>query len=129
MAELADAIVATGRATLEAAIAQVNGTPEWGARVVYGDTDSLFVLLKGRSKAEAFRIGAEIAAAVTATNPRPVTLKFDKAGLEGQGVGPTAPVLRQASLQLHASAVMLHPITLTPTSPPLLTRAAPPPHS
>lgn len=52
--------------------------PEWRARVVYGDTDSMFVLLPGRSRAEAFRIGAEIAAAVTAANPPPVTLKMEK---------------------------------------------------
>ena len=57
----------------------VEGHPEWRARVVYGDTDSLFVLLEGRSRDEAFRIGAEIAAAATAANPPPVTLKMEKA--------------------------------------------------
>ena len=56
----------------------VEGHPEWRARVVYGDTDSLFVLLPGRSRAEAFRIGQEIAAAATAANPPPVTLKMEK---------------------------------------------------
>ena len=34
--------------------------------------------LKGASKEQAFRIGSEIAEAVTATNPKPVTLKFEK---------------------------------------------------
>lgn len=48
----------------------VESHTDWNARVVYGDTDSLFVLLKGRSKADAFRIGREIADAVTAANPR-----------------------------------------------------------
>ena len=56
----------------------VEGHPEWRARVVYGDTDSLFVLLPGRSRAEAFRIGQEIAAAATAANPPPITLKMEK---------------------------------------------------
>jgi hypothetical protein len=47
--------------------------PRWeGCRVVYGDTDSLFVHMPGRSLAEAHVIGAEIAAAVTAANPPPV---------------------------------------------------------
>lgn len=46
--------------------------------MVYGDTDSLFVLLPGRSREETFRIGAEIASAVTAANPSPVTLKMEK---------------------------------------------------
>jgi DNA polymerase zeta len=121
MAELADAIVESGRQTLEAAIRMVQGHPRWKARVVYGDTgepvvprgtsghpanhascplhagqrpptyprcrrgapparaDSLFVLLPGRSRAEAFAIGTEIAAAVTAANPPPVVLKLEKA--------------------------------------------------
>lgn len=78
MAELADAIVQSGRATLEAAIAQVNAHPDWRARVVYGDTDSMFVLLEGRSREEAHRIGEEIAAAITAMSPPPVKLKFEK---------------------------------------------------
>lgn len=78
MAELADAIVQSGRETLESAIRMVNEHAGWKAQVVYGDTDSLFVLLPGRSREDAFRIGAEIAAAVTATNPPPVTLKMEK---------------------------------------------------
>lgn len=57
----------------------VESHAQWRARVVYGDTDSLFVLLPGRSRADAFRIGAEIAAQATATNPPPVTLKMEKA--------------------------------------------------
>ncbi|XP_062186460.1 DNA polymerase zeta catalytic subunit isoform X2 [Phragmites australis] len=77
-AELADSIVQCGRRTLETAIAFVNQHPLWKARVVYGDTDSMFVLLKGRSREEAFRIGKEIASAITAINPDPVTLKFEK---------------------------------------------------
>ena len=38
----------------------------------------MFVLLKGVSKEEAFRIGREISKAVTADNPKPVKLKFEK---------------------------------------------------
>ena len=47
-------------------------------KVVYGDTDSMFVLLEGRSRQDAFRIGQEIAAAITAANPSPVVLKMEK---------------------------------------------------
>lgn len=45
---------------------------------MYGDTDSLFVALPGRSKDEAFKIGNDIADSVTAMNPKPVKLKFEK---------------------------------------------------
>lgn len=76
--EIADSIVQTGRETLEKAIALIHSVERWGAEVVYGDTDSLFISLKGRSKEEAFDIGEEIAEAVTQSNPRPIKLKFEK---------------------------------------------------
>ena len=77
--EVADSIVLSGRETLEKAIDLIHSVDRWcGAEVVYGDTDSLFVHLKGRSRQEAFTIGEEIARAVTDTNPRPVKLKFEK---------------------------------------------------
>ncbi|OWF40745.1 DNA polymerase zeta catalytic subunit-like [Mizuhopecten yessoensis] len=76
--EVADSIVRKARETLERAIKLVEDTPRWGARVVYGDTDSMFIELKGRSKEEAFKIGYEICDAVTAANPKPMKLKFEK---------------------------------------------------
>ncbi|XP_034622780.1 DNA polymerase zeta catalytic subunit [Trachemys scripta elegans] len=76
--EIGDSIVHKARETLERAIKLVNDTKKWGARVVYGDTDSMFVLLKGATKEQSFKIGQEIAEAVTATNPKPVKLKFEK---------------------------------------------------
>ena len=76
--EIADSIVQTGRETLEKAIAIIHANDRWGAEVVYGDTDSLFIHLKSRTKDQAFTIGEEIAAAITAANPRPIKLKFEK---------------------------------------------------
>lgn len=76
--EIADSIVQTGRETLEKVIALIHSVEKWGAEVVYGDTDSLFVYLKGRTKDEAFDIGNDIARTVTDMNPRPVKLKFEK---------------------------------------------------
>ncbi|KAJ3664973.1 hypothetical protein Zmor_000501 [Zophobas morio] len=76
--ELADSVVSKGRETLQRAIDLVETTPEWHARVVYGDTDSLFVLIAGRSRSEAFEIGKKIADAVTNANPDPVKLKLEK---------------------------------------------------
>ena len=78
--DIADAIVQTGRASLERVIIIDSGTsilkmiqifqairlvmsnPEWnGTKVVYGDTDSIFVNMPSISKDDAFKIGNEIA--------------------------------------------------------------------
>lgn len=71
-------MVSKARETLERAIQLVESTSRWKARVIYGDTDSLFVLVPGRSREQAFAIGAEIAEAVTNDNPKPVKLKLEK---------------------------------------------------
>lgn len=76
--EVADAILGKGRETLERAIQMVNEGNYGGARVVYGDTDSMFVLVPGATKAEAFAIGRRIVADVTNANPTPVVLKLEK---------------------------------------------------
>ena len=78
MAELADAIVSTGKATLEDAMSFITSNDKWKAEVVYSDTDSLFVLLRGRSKDEALRVGQEMALAVTQRCLSGVDLKFEK---------------------------------------------------
>lgn len=76
--DLADSVVQTGRETLEKAISIIESNEDWGAKVVYGDTDSLFVYLPGKTKEEAFKFGNEMAVAVTKRNPKPVFLKFEK---------------------------------------------------
>ncbi|KAG0078495.1 DNA polymerase zeta, partial [Podila epicladia] len=76
--EIADSIVLSGRETLERAIRFVNENPKWNAKVVYGDTDSMFVHLKGRTRKEAFEIGYDISETITRMNPQPVKLKFEK---------------------------------------------------
>ncbi|XP_074033299.1 DNA polymerase zeta catalytic subunit isoform X3 [Leptinotarsa decemlineata] len=76
--EVGDSVVSKGRETLQRAIEMVDSTPEWGAKVVYGDTDSLFVLVPGQSRARAFEVGKQIADAVTKANPDPMKLKLEK---------------------------------------------------
>lgn len=77
-AELADAIVQTGRDTLRRCISLVQSEEAWQAEVIYGDTDSIFVRLPpGTSVHEAFRVGRQIAARTTAANPDPVKLKLE----------------------------------------------------
>lgn len=76
--EVGDSVVSKGRETLERAINMVETNKKWGCRVCYGDTDSLFVLVPGRTKEEAFKIGEEIVEAVTKENPVPIKLKLEK---------------------------------------------------
>ncbi|CAO3628897.1 unnamed protein product [Cunninghamella echinulata] len=76
--EIADSIVQTGRETLERTIKIINEHTKWGAKVVYSDTDSVFVYLPGKSRAEAFDIGDEISDTITKMNPAPIKLKFEK---------------------------------------------------
>ena len=81
---LADTIVECGRRTLKNAIDLANSwgsDPDntWtGCKVLYGDTDSVFVRLPGRSVQEAFRFGEEFCKVVTSNNPPPVQLKLEK---------------------------------------------------
>eukprot|EP00669_Euglena_mutabilis_P004183 TRINITY_DN15377_c0_g1_i1.p1 TRINITY_DN15377_c0_g1~~TRINITY_DN15377_c0_g1_i1.p1 ORF type:complete len:166 (-),score=39.41 TRINITY_DN15377_c0_g1_i1:179-676(-) len=76
--DVADAIVLFGRETLERSIRIVDTHPEWGAKVVYGDTDSLFVHLEGATRARAFAVGQQIAKHITALHPSPMKLKLEK---------------------------------------------------
>lgn len=75
--DIADAIVGTGREILTKSIELIESGP-YNAKVVYGDTDSLFVYFPGRSKADAFKYGKEIAESVTEFFPDPIKLKFEK---------------------------------------------------
>lgn len=77
-AEIADSIVQTGREILEQSIKLINANAKWGASVVYGDTDSLFVYLPGCSRHRAFAVGRDIVSTITSLNPHPITLKFEK---------------------------------------------------
>lgn len=55
--DIADSVVEIGRTILNQCIRIINSTKKWSAEVLYGDTDSLFVILKGKTNDDAFRIG------------------------------------------------------------------------
>ena len=81
--DIADAIVITGRFRLFKAIQMVEEKPGEFAdhvnRVVYGDTDSLFVQMKeGISVEKAFEVGSRISKCVSETNLQPMLLKLEK---------------------------------------------------
>lgn len=76
--EIADSIVSKGRETLENAIDLVESRAEWGAKVIYGDTDSIFIEFKGCDRDTAFKRSYEMVAAISAANPHPIKMKFEK---------------------------------------------------
>jgi DNA polymerase elongation subunit (family B) len=76
--EISDSIVSLARESLQTAINLVDSHPLWKAKVIYGDTDSIFINLEGRSPEEALKIGKEIAEQVTQSNPEPIKLQFEK---------------------------------------------------
>eukprot|EP00929_Paragymnodinium_shiwhaense_P049734 TRINITY_DN25071_c0_g1_i2.p1 TRINITY_DN25071_c0_g1~~TRINITY_DN25071_c0_g1_i2.p1 ORF type:complete len:1613 (+),score=308.04 TRINITY_DN25071_c0_g1_i2:121-4959(+) len=75
--EVADAIVGTGRRALEQAADYIEAAVA-GARVVYGDTDSVFVHMPGATLEEAFAAGRQICKEICAQHPAPVELEFEK---------------------------------------------------
>ncbi|GMH65595.1 hypothetical protein TrLO_g8868 [Triparma laevis f. longispina] len=80
---VADAIVELARRTLGEAMDLVRrwgakGEKWQGAEVVYGDTDSVFIKLPGRTVPDAFEFGESYCAEVTRRNPPPVHLKMEK---------------------------------------------------
>ena len=59
----------SARETLESSIRFVEGNPEWNARVVYGDTDSMFVLLPGRCASLARQVIVDFSGAGASGSP------------------------------------------------------------
>eukprot|EP00347_Sterkiella_histriomuscorum_P014702 403359875 len=77
--EFADSVVSISRQTLEKCMKIVNQNEDnWGTKVIYGDTDSTFILCEGKTLEKAFEIGELIAKTVTSINPFPMELKFEK---------------------------------------------------
>lgn len=76
--EIADSIVSKGREILENAMSLVESNKDWGAKVVYGDTDSIFIKFAGCDRETAFKRAYEMVDAITASNPHPIRMKFEK---------------------------------------------------
>ena len=60
------------------AVFTIKSNPQWGCKVVYGDTDSLFLHYPYATKAYAFKNGMEVADYISKANPHPMKLKFEK---------------------------------------------------
>lgn len=76
--EIADSIVSKGRETLEKAIDLVESKSKWQAKVIYGDTDSIFIQFPNCDRQEAFKRAYEMVEAITESNPSPIKMKFEK---------------------------------------------------
>nr|XP_027196301.1 DNA polymerase zeta catalytic subunit-like [Dermatophagoides pteronyssinus] len=79
--EIADSIVSKGRQTLEEVITFIN---RWGqtngskVKVIYGDTDSVFISFPGHSLATAFEITNFFLTEINRRQPYPICLKLEK---------------------------------------------------
>ncbi|EAR91587.2 DNA polymerase family protein (macronuclear) [Tetrahymena thermophila SB210] len=78
LGDLADSIIQIGKFLLNQAINLINNSKKWGAQVIYGDTDSVFVNIKGVSVNDAIKIGKEIESEVSKMFPYPLKLKYEK---------------------------------------------------
>ncbi len=76
--EIADTIAKTANEILQQTINIINQHKIWNAKVVYGDTDSVFVHVRGRSLEEAFKLGNEMQKEITSNFPHPIEIKFEK---------------------------------------------------
>ena len=77
--DMADSIVSLGKWTLDRAIDSAEVLlKDYNARVVYGDTDSLFLLIPGVSTDKAHELGQWAANKLSQTDPHPMKLKFEK---------------------------------------------------
>ncbi|RMZ93899.1 DNA polymerase zeta catalytic subunit isoform X2, partial [Brachionus plicatilis] len=77
--EVGDSIVRVARQALENSIKYIQSNQRtYGGRVVYGDTDSVFVLFEGMKKSDAFKNSYKLVEDITNMNVKPVKLKFEK---------------------------------------------------
>ncbi|EAL51383.1 DNA polymerase zeta catalytic subunit, putative [Entamoeba histolytica HM-1:IMSS-B] len=74
--EIADAIVETARQTLEKAINFAER--KFGGKVIYSDTDSLFVEMEGKTIEESFEVGKQLCEEFNKTIPPPMKLQLEK---------------------------------------------------
>ena len=76
--EISDSILSMGRQMLRTAIDYIENKTPYELKVVYGDTDSVFISVKNKTKEEAIEIGKKLAEEITKLNPEPIKLQFEK---------------------------------------------------
>ena len=58
--EIGDTIVSLGKTIVLSSTKFIEENPKWNAKVIYGDTDSMFVSIANASVKEAIKIGNEL---------------------------------------------------------------------
>ena len=76
--EISDSILSMGRQMLKTSIDYIENKTPYDLKVVYGDTDSLFISVNNKTKEEAIKIGKKLAEEITKLNPEPIKLQFEK---------------------------------------------------
>ncbi len=77
--EVGDSIVRVARQSLEMSIKYIHENEAvYRGRVVYGDTDSLFVLFDKINKLDAFNLSYAVVDKISSFFPKPLKLKFEK---------------------------------------------------
>ena len=75
---ISDSILSLGRQMLKTAIDYIENKTPYELKVVYGDTDSLFISVKNKNIKESIEIGKKLAEEITKLNPEPIKLQFEK---------------------------------------------------
>ena len=76
--EISDSILSMGRQMLKTSTEYIENKTPYELKVVYGDTDSLFISVKNKTKEEAIEIGKKLSEEITKLNPEPIKLQFEK---------------------------------------------------
>ena len=75
---ISDSILSLGRQMIKTAIDYIENKTPYDLKVVYGDTDSVFVSVKNKDIKESIEIGKKLAEEITKLNPEPIKLQFEK---------------------------------------------------
>ena len=75
---ISDSILSLGRQMIKTAIDYIENKTPYELKVVYGDTDSVFISVKNKSIQESIEIGKKLAEEITKLNPEPIRLQFEK---------------------------------------------------
>ena len=76
--DIGDTIVSLGRKIVNSSINYIENESNINCKVIYSDTDSMFISLYNKSPEEAILIGKKIANEITKRNPEPIKLQFEK---------------------------------------------------